>query len=121
MDEVYHFGVLFKQISLAFETAMQREAERYDLTPAQANILIYLSEVDHGFCDPIYRHFFLSINPFFPLYTDNFPCNHRGLSMSAATNCAAVPVLPRLNPVRPSFPVYLWPFLLHEQYPPLLV
>ena len=45
MDEVYHFGVLFKQISLAFETAMQREAERYDLTPAQANILIYLSEV----------------------------------------------------------------------------
>ena len=63
MDEVYHFGVLFKQISLAFETAMQREAERYDLTPAQANILIYLSEVDHPVNQRELEYYYRLSNP----------------------------------------------------------
>lgn len=41
------YGLLFKQLSIAFENNLQREAGRYGLTPAQASILIYLEAADH--------------------------------------------------------------------------
>ena len=47
MENDSSFGLLFKQISIAFSNNFQREAARYDLTPSQASILIYLSKVDH--------------------------------------------------------------------------
>ena len=41
------YGLLFKQLSIAFENNLQREAGRYGLTPAQASILSYLEAADH--------------------------------------------------------------------------
>lgn len=41
------YGLLFKQLSMAFSNTLRREAARYDLTPAQAMVLIYLSKTEH--------------------------------------------------------------------------
>ncbi len=41
------YGVLFKQLSMAYAKSLRRAAARYDLTAAQAMILIYLSKADH--------------------------------------------------------------------------
>ena len=43
----YYYGVLFKQLSIAFENNLQRSAAQYDLTPSQAAIIIYLEAADH--------------------------------------------------------------------------
>lgn len=47
MGEKCSYSLLFKQLSIAFENNLQREAAQYGLTAAQANILIFLSKVDH--------------------------------------------------------------------------
>ncbi len=47
MGEKCPYSLLFKQLSIAFENNLQREAAQYGLTAAQASILIYLSNVDH--------------------------------------------------------------------------
>ena len=47
MREKCSYSLLFKQLSIAFENNLQREAAQYGLTAAQANILIFLSKVDH--------------------------------------------------------------------------
>lgn len=49
MEEKKPFGLLFKQIHIAFENSLQRQAQALDLTPAQADILIYLfTHPDHA-------------------------------------------------------------------------
>lgn len=57
------FGLLFKQISIAFSNNFQREAARYDLTPSQASILIYLSKVDHPVNQRELEKYFRLTNP----------------------------------------------------------
>ncbi len=47
MEEKCPYSLLFKQLSIAFENNLQREAAQYGLTAAQASILIYLSNIDH--------------------------------------------------------------------------
>lgn len=47
MQEPCRFGVLFKQISLAFDASLQHEATKYDLTSSQARMLIYLMKANH--------------------------------------------------------------------------
>lgn len=45
--ERYYYGILFKQLSIAFENNLQRSAAQYGLTPSQASIIIYLESADH--------------------------------------------------------------------------
>ena len=59
----YFYGLLFKQISVSFEIAMQREAARYDLTPAQASILMYLEKADHPVNQRELENYFRLSNP----------------------------------------------------------
>ncbi len=47
MEEKCSYNLLFKQLSIAFENNLQREAAQYGLTAAQTGILIFLSKVDH--------------------------------------------------------------------------
>lgn len=47
MEEKCLYSLLFKQLSIAFENNLQREAAQYGLTAAQAAILIYLSKAEH--------------------------------------------------------------------------
>lgn len=56
-------GLLFKQIANAFECNLQREAARYDLTAAQASILIYLDRADHPVNQRELEHYFRLSNP----------------------------------------------------------
>lgn len=57
------FGLLFKQIAIAFENNLQREAARYDLTAAQASILIYLAKADHPVNQRELEHYYHLSNP----------------------------------------------------------
>lgn len=57
------YGLLFKQLSIAFENNLQREAARYDLTPAQSSILNYLEAVDHPVNQRELEHYFKLSNP----------------------------------------------------------
>lgn len=59
----YYYGVLFKQLSIAFENNLQRSAAQYDLTPAQASIIIYLENVDHAVNQRELEHYFKLSNP----------------------------------------------------------
>ncbi len=61
--ERYSYGLLFKQLSIAFENNLQHEAARYDLTPAQASILIYLESVDHPVNQRELEYYFKLSNP----------------------------------------------------------
>lgn len=61
--ERYYYGVLFKQLSIAFENNLQRSAAQYDLTPAQASIIIYLDNVDHAVNQRELEHYFKLSNP----------------------------------------------------------
>ena len=63
MENDSSFGLLFKQISIAFSNNFQREAARYDLTPSQASILIYLSKVDHPVNQRELEKYFRLTNP----------------------------------------------------------
>ena len=63
MQERCSYGLLFKQLSLAFENNLQREAARYDLTPAQASILIYLDAADHPVNQRELERYFKLSNP----------------------------------------------------------
>lgn len=63
MQERCSYGLLFKQLSLAFENNLQREAARYDLTPAQASILIYLDAADHSVNQRELERYFKLSNP----------------------------------------------------------
>lgn len=56
-------GLLFKQIASAFENNLQREAARYDLTAAQASILIYLAKADHPVNQRELEHHYHLSNP----------------------------------------------------------
>ena len=57
------YGLLFKQLSIAFENNLQREAGRYGLTPAQASILIYLEAADHPVNQRELEYYFKLSNP----------------------------------------------------------
>ncbi len=61
--ETYSYGLLFKQLSIAFDSNLQREAARFDLTPAQASILIYLASVDHSVNQRELEYYFKLSNP----------------------------------------------------------
>ncbi len=62
-NERCSYGLLFKQLSIAFENNLQHEAARYDLTPAQASILIYLAAVDHPVNQREVEYYFKLSNP----------------------------------------------------------
>lgn len=62
-DEKRYYGILFKQLSIAFENNLQRTAARYDLTPAQAGIVVYLEDVDHPVNQRELEHYFKLSNP----------------------------------------------------------
>ena len=62
-NETYSYGLLLKQLSNAFESNLQREAARYGLTTAQANILIYLAKVEHPVNQRDLEHHFKLSNP----------------------------------------------------------
>lgn len=47
MEEKCPYSLLFKQLSIAFENNLQREAVQYGLTASQTCILIFLSQADH--------------------------------------------------------------------------
>ncbi len=61
--EKYYYGVLFKQLSIAFENNLQRSAAQYGLTPAQASIIIYLQTADHSVNQRELEHYFKLSNP----------------------------------------------------------
>ena len=62
-DEKRYYGILFKQLSIAFENNLQRTAARYDLTPAQAGIVVYLEDVDHPVNQRELEQYFKLSNP----------------------------------------------------------
>ena len=62
-EEKRYYGLLFKQLSLAFENNLQRAAAQHDLTSAQAGIVIYLDEMDHPVNQRELEHYFKLSNP----------------------------------------------------------
>ena len=62
-EEKRYYGLLFKQLSLAFENNLQRAAAQHDLTSAQAGIVIYLDAMDHPVNQRELEHYFKLSNP----------------------------------------------------------